>query len=283
VAIDDHVRVAFTDIHLDERIPSAMRFLQDAGRYGFVLNALQDVGRHHCQVSIGDALQVPPLGADVLTRRAVLVREGMAGRQRNLQAFQHGFQRIVSGGSCRYGGYRIDRAFMQRRLHSSRRADQVKSNLFRISLDLACAPDALKQSNSSCPVGEIERPATDMMPTGAISNGIARGMIFIRPSDSNVRATEYGISATACLVLRTLKVVRKDDVSKVSGGMGWPIVRNSSSTLGRSVAHGCGMTQLHTDSSDHVTVLRVAIGLVECTTQQEGSAYSGAMTRSGAA
>ena len=30
VAIDDHARVAFTDIHPDERIPSAMQFLQDA-------------------------------------------------------------------------------------------------------------------------------------------------------------------------------------------------------------------------------------------------------------
>lgn len=33
VAIDDHARVAFTDIHPDERSPSACRFLQDAVTY----------------------------------------------------------------------------------------------------------------------------------------------------------------------------------------------------------------------------------------------------------
>ncbi|ETH48862.1 hypothetical protein L548_0203 [Bordetella pertussis H921] len=30
-AIDDHARVAFTDIHPDERFPSAVQFLKDAG------------------------------------------------------------------------------------------------------------------------------------------------------------------------------------------------------------------------------------------------------------
>ena len=33
VAIDDHARVAFTDIHPDERVPSAMQLLQDAVTY----------------------------------------------------------------------------------------------------------------------------------------------------------------------------------------------------------------------------------------------------------
>ncbi|ETH90275.1 hypothetical protein L561_3305 [Bordetella pertussis STO1-CHOC-0019] len=30
MAIDDHARVAFTDIHPDERFPSAVQFLKDA-------------------------------------------------------------------------------------------------------------------------------------------------------------------------------------------------------------------------------------------------------------
>ncbi|KCV29031.1 hypothetical protein CC56_2893, partial [Bordetella pertussis H934] len=33
VAIDDHARVAFTDIHPDERFPSAVQFLKDAVAY----------------------------------------------------------------------------------------------------------------------------------------------------------------------------------------------------------------------------------------------------------
>src|SRR3546814_19044331 len=33
VAIDDHARVAFTDIHPDERIPSAVQFLRHAVAY----------------------------------------------------------------------------------------------------------------------------------------------------------------------------------------------------------------------------------------------------------
>ncbi|VDL06897.1 transposase [Bordetella pertussis] len=33
MAIDDHARVAFTDIHPDERFPSAVQFLKDAVAY----------------------------------------------------------------------------------------------------------------------------------------------------------------------------------------------------------------------------------------------------------